>query len=90
MTTKVFGLGQCCLDYIGKIPSYPPPDTKCEFSDLFIQGGGPVATAMVALARWGVSCAFAGVVVLAVIGFFWYQGILWIQKIHCPWRQEIR
>ena len=59
---KVFGLGQCCLDYIGKIASYPPPDTKCEFSDLVIQGGGPVATAMVALARWGVSCAFAGVV----------------------------
>jgi sulfofructose kinase len=59
---KVFGLGQCCLDYIGKISSYPPPDTKCEFSDLVIQGGGPIATAMVALARWGVSCAFAGVV----------------------------
>ncbi|MEJ2657429.1 MAG: PfkB family carbohydrate kinase [Desulfobacterales bacterium] len=59
---EVFGLGQCCLDYIGKIYSYPPPDSKCEFTDLVIQGGGPVATAMVALARWGVSCAFAGVV----------------------------
>lgn len=34
--------------------------------------------------------AFAGVVILAVIGFFWYQGILWIQKVHCPWRQKIR
>jgi hypothetical protein len=30
---EVFGLGQCCLDYIGKIFSYPPLDTKCEFSD---------------------------------------------------------
>jgi ribokinase len=59
---KVFGLGQCCLDYIGKIAFYPPPDTKCEFSDLAVHGGGPVATAMVALVRWGVSCAFAGVV----------------------------
>ena len=58
---KVLGLGQCCLDYIGKIVSYPPPDTKCEFSDMVIQGGGPVATALVALSRWGVSCAFAGV-----------------------------
>ena len=58
---KVSGLGQCCLDYIGKIASYPPPDTKCEFSDMVIQGGGPVATALVALSRWGVSCAFAGV-----------------------------
>jgi sulfofructose kinase len=59
---KVFGLGQCCLDYIGKIASYPPPDTKCEFSDMVMQGGGPVATALVALSRWGVSCAFAGVI----------------------------
>ncbi len=59
---KVFGLGQCCLDYIGKIASYPPPDTKCEFSDMVIQGGGPVATALVALSRWGVSCAISGVI----------------------------
>ena len=58
---QVFGLGQCSLDYIGRIRSYPQPDRKCEFSDLVIQGGGPVATALVALARWGVSCAFAGV-----------------------------
>jgi len=58
---QVFGLGQCSLDYIGKVNAYPPPDVKCEFSDLTIQGGGPVATALVALARWGVSCAFAGV-----------------------------
>ncbi len=58
---QVFGLGQCSLDYIGKIDAYPPPDVKCEFYDLTIQGGGPVATALVALARWGVSCAIAGV-----------------------------
>jgi ribokinase len=58
---QVYGLGQCSLDYLGKIDAYPPPDVKCEFSDMMIQGGGPVATALVALARWGVSCAFAGV-----------------------------
>jgi ribokinase len=58
---QVYGLGQCSLDYLGKIDAYPPPDVKCEFSDMVIQGGGPVATALVALARWGVSCAFAGV-----------------------------
>jgi len=59
---QVFGLGQCTLDYIGKVKAYPPPDVKCEFSDMVIQGGGPVATALVALTRWGVSCAFAGVI----------------------------
>ena len=58
---EVFGIGQCSLDFIGKIQAYPPPDRKCEFSDMVIQGGGPVATALVALARWEVSCAFAGV-----------------------------
>lgn len=60
-TFQVFGLGQCSLDYIGKVDTYPPPDVKCEFSDLVIQGGGPVATALVALAKWGISCAFTGV-----------------------------
>ncbi|HTZ40920.1 MAG TPA: PfkB family carbohydrate kinase [Syntrophales bacterium] len=58
----VFGLGQCSLDTIGRIPAWPSPDSKCEFSDMMVQGGGPVATALVALARWGVACHFAGVV----------------------------
>ena len=58
----VFGIGQCSLDYIGLIPAYPPPDVKCEFSDLLIQCGGPVATALVALKRWGIHGHMAGVV----------------------------
>ncbi|MEA3471252.1 MAG: PfkB family carbohydrate kinase [Thermodesulfobacteriota bacterium] len=61
-TFDVFGLGQCSLDCIGRIEAYPPPDVKCEFSDMVIQGGGPVATALVALARWGLSCSFAGTI----------------------------
>jgi sulfofructose kinase len=58
---QVYGLGQSCLDYVGKVETYPPPDVKCEFTDMVIEGGGPVATALVALARWGVSCTFVGV-----------------------------
>ena len=58
----VFGLGQCSLDTIGRIPAWPSPDSKCEFSGVIIEGGGPVATALVALARWGLACHFAGVV----------------------------
>jgi ribokinase len=58
---QVYGLGQSCLDYIGTVETYPPPDVKCQFTNMVIQGGGPVATALVALARWGVTCAFAGV-----------------------------
>ncbi len=59
---EVFGLGQCTLDYLGTVEAYPPADAKCEFGDLTIQGGGPVASALVALSRWGATCAFAGVV----------------------------
>jgi sulfofructose kinase len=57
----VFGLGQCCVDYIARVESYPSADAKCEFAEMAVQGGGPVATALVALSRWGVPCAFAGV-----------------------------
>ncbi len=57
---EIFGLGQCSLDCIGKVDAYPPPDVKCEFTGMVIQGGGPVATALVALSRWGLSCYFAG------------------------------
>ena len=59
---EVYGLGQCSLDYIGKIEKYPPADSKCEFTGLVVQGGGPVATALSALSRWGIRCAFAGVI----------------------------
>jgi len=61
-TFQVYGLGQCCLDYVGLVDAYPPADAKCEVREMIVQGGGPVATALVALTRWGLSCAFAGVV----------------------------
>jgi sulfofructose kinase len=59
---EVYGLGQCSLDYIGMIKSYPPADSKCEFTGMVIQGGGPVATALAALSRWGIRCTFIGVI----------------------------
>jgi len=59
--TDVFGLGQSCWDYIGEIDSYPPPDSKSELSAVIEVGGGPVATALIALARWGLRCTFSGV-----------------------------
>lgn len=59
--SPIIGLGQSALDYIGMIVAYPPPDVKCEFTGMTIQGGGVVATALVALRRWGLPCYFAGV-----------------------------
>lgn len=58
----VYGLGQCAMDYLVPVDAYPEVDTKCEFAGLVVQGGGPVATALVALTRWGMRCAFGGVV----------------------------
>ena len=62
MEFRVFGLGQCSLDYLVEVEAYPPSDAKCEFQTLEAQGGGPVATALVALSRWRVPSTFAGVI----------------------------
>ena len=59
---RVFGLGQCSLDHLIEIDAWPQSDSKCEFGELAVLGGGPVATALVALSRWGVASTFAGVI----------------------------
>jgi ribokinase len=56
----VVGLGQCCIDYLGLVKQYPDINEKEEVSNLTIQGGGPVATAMVTLSRLGASTTFIG------------------------------
>ena len=56
----VTGLGQCSLDYLSLVDVYPQVDTKKEVLEWHEQGGGPVATALVALSRLGVSCRFYG------------------------------
>jgi ribokinase len=59
---KVAGLGQCSLDYIASVDTYPEEDTKPEVLDWSDQGGGPVATALVALTRLGVKTTFIGTI----------------------------
>ncbi len=54
------GLGQCCIDYLGVVEQYPDVNAKEEVNNLTVQGGGPVATAMVTLSRLGASTAFIG------------------------------
>jgi sulfofructose kinase len=57
----VAGIGQCSLDYLAVIDIYPQVDTKKEVLEWVEQGGGPVATALVALSRLGIPCRFYGV-----------------------------
>jgi sulfofructose kinase len=56
----VVGLGYACLDILGTVPHLPELDTKLALNTLVIQGGGPVATALVTLARLGSRTLFAG------------------------------
>lgn len=57
---SVVGLGQCALDVLGTVPEYPAVDQKAELAQCLVQGGGPVATALVTLTRLGERTAFIG------------------------------
>ena len=54
------GLGQASVDYLGRVPTFPNEDEKVELLDIQMQCGGPVATALVTLARLNVATAFMG------------------------------
>jgi ribokinase len=55
MAYSVVGVGHAAVDYLGVVEKYPEIDTKIEISEFSMQGGGPVATALVTLARLGIS-----------------------------------
>jgi ribokinase len=56
----VVGQGICSVDYLCRLPGYPRLDEKTELVEFSMQGGGPVPTALVALARLGASCSYIG------------------------------
>ena len=58
----VVGLGQCSWDILGHIEQFPAVDAKTELLDVVEQGGGPVATALVALARLGCHATMLGTI----------------------------
>ena len=62
ISMKVAGIGQCALDHLFAIDSFPALDTKKEVIDWTISGGGPVATALVGLSRLGITCHFYGII----------------------------
>lgn len=49
----VLCVGYATHDLVAPVPSYPSPDSKVEVPDLGEQGGGPAASAAVAVARLG-------------------------------------
>ncbi len=54
------GFGICAADYLSVVPKYPKLDEKTEAVDFSYQGGGPVATAMVTVARLGFKTSYIG------------------------------
>jgi sugar/nucleoside kinase (ribokinase family) len=60
-TWDVLGLGCVAVDDLLYVPAYPQPETKVRVRCRERQGGGLTGTALVAAARLGARCAFAGV-----------------------------
>lgn len=54
---EVVGLGASTLDVVNLVEDYPIQEGVQEADDMILQGGGPVATAMVTLSRLGVPVA---------------------------------
>lgn len=56
----VIGIGCCAFDMVLEVDHYPGPDEKLGGLPMRCQGGGLIATALVAVARLGGSCAYLG------------------------------
>ncbi len=72
---RVVGLGQACVDYLGRVPSYPREDGKLELLELQSQCGGPASTALVTLSRLGIRTSFLGSVSDDPIGIEILKGL---------------
>lgn len=56
----VVGVGSACIDLVVRVPRLPGPDEGLQLQEYTLQGGGKVATALVAAARLGLRTAFIG------------------------------
>lgn len=56
----VVGVGHSCVDRLCMVEDYPREDESTHITSISVQGGGAVATAMVAVARLGKRSAFIG------------------------------
>ena len=56
----VVGMGLNSVDLLCVVPEFPTLNSKMEILQFSKQGGGQVATAMVALSRWGVKTKYIG------------------------------
>ncbi len=71
----VVGMGLNSVDFLTLVPTYPTPNSKMRLLRFSKQGGGQVATAMVALSRWGMKTKYIGKVGGDELGHFSLQSI---------------
>jgi sugar/nucleoside kinase (ribokinase family) len=67
---EVVGMGLNSVDFLCVVPESPAPNSKMKMLEFSKQGGGQVATAMVALSRWGVRTKYIGKVGADELGQF--------------------
>src|SRR4030042_4312240 len=56
----VVGMGLNSVDFLCVVPEFPSLNSKMNILGFSKQGGGQVATAMVALSRWGIKTKYIG------------------------------
>jgi sugar/nucleoside kinase (ribokinase family) len=71
----VVGMGLNSVDFLTVVPEFPAPNSKMKMLHFSKQGGGQVATALVALSRWGVKTKYIGKVGADELGQFSLQSI---------------
>jgi len=53
-------MGLNSVDFLWRVPVFPASNSKMKIDRFSKQGGGQVATAMVALRRWGLKTKYVG------------------------------
>jgi sulfofructose kinase len=71
----VVGMGLNSVDFLTVVPEFPAPNSKMKMLQFSKQGGGQVATALVALSRWGVKTKYIGKVGADDLGQFSLQSL---------------
>jgi sugar/nucleoside kinase (ribokinase family) len=69
-TFDVVGMGLNSVDFLSVVPEFPAPNSKMKMLRFSKQGGGQVATTIVALSRWGLKTKYIGKVGMDDLGQF--------------------
>ncbi len=71
----VVGMGLNSVDFLAVVPQFPAPDSKTKILRYAKEGGGQIATAMVALRRWGLCTKYIGKIGSDELGGFSQESI---------------